>query len=264
MKKCILCEGKAEALAKKCSEGVICKNCLSFIPSSVILSQANTDFLKKVHDENMEKSKEFETTASFLGLYIDGIHGLFCYSKKGSRESPSEFKDIYRIKELTEVGLYCTNVKNIGTNSNNVVCDIKFKFKTKDISADYTLAVRKRCSYKIVDNQLRWNEPGELTMFRNMFNQMIDNEILGTLDKLKKIQELNALVSQEEKKGDWAKGVLFIGLDEECSSDLIKAKRNELVKIFHPDRNSEFANTETAAMINDAYKVLAGGTVHGK
>lgn len=253
---CVICGNKAGAFAKKTSEGVICKSCLSFIPTNVILSQASTEFLKRIYDENVEKSKQFETTASYQGLYIDSVHGLCCYSKRGDKQAPSEFKDIYRISELTEVALYCTDVKNVGTNHNHIVCDIKFKVRTKDIAADFIIAHHKKCDFKVKNKQIEWDEPSELTMFRNMFNQMIDNELFGLLKKLEKIQEFKQMLSKEERSSDWARGVLFLDNEKEYTEEDLKKHRNELVKIFHPDRNSEYANTETAALINKAYKIL--------
>lgn len=256
-KECVICGEKAGFFSKKTGEGKICKKCLRYVPRSINLPSAGTDFLKKISSKNIEKSQFFETTASYEGIYIDTIHGMFCYSEKGTRDEPHDFKDIYRIDELTEVGIFCSNAKNVGTTRNIVICDIKFRVKTKDINVEFLISKGKKCSTKVKDGKLEWTEPNELSMFRNMFNQMIDTAAFGMLEKLKAIQEMQKAVTIAEKKTDWAKGILFIGHDEECTSELIKAKRNEMVKIFHPDRNSPFADTEIASQINEAYKILS-------
>lgn len=256
---CILCDSPVTFLNRhKSYNGYICKDCLSFIPASVTanLKSATTDYLKKVCDNNKLKAHDFDTTASYEGIYIDSIHGLFCYSSKGTKETPAEFKDIYRVEELTEVGIYCSDVRNIGKTQNIVVCDIHFKICTEDIRTDFTISHRKKCTYKVKGDKIEWVEPAELSMFRNLFNQMIDNVAVGLLHKLKKISEFQSLLEKVNVSEDWAKGVLFIGKDEEYTPNLVKTRRNELVKIFHPDRNSPFSDTKIASQINEAYRIL--------
>ena len=258
MNVCVLCGGKTNLFSKKTAEGEICKDCLSMIPISVKLNVSKTEFLKRIHDENLEKKKDFETTASYEGVYIDSIHGMVCICKKGNKEEPPEFHDIFRVTELIEAGLFCTNIKNVGTTTNSIVCDIKFRLKTKDISNEYLIVKGKKCAYKTIGNgKLEWIEPYELSMFRNVFNQMIEDVAFNLLGKLKTIQEMKAVLSAEEESREWAKGVLFIDRDSVCDSETIKNKRNELARIFHPDGNSGFGNTETAAQINKAYKILS-------
>ena len=257
MRKCVICGENAGLLGTRTLEGKICRECVSYIPKALKLRDSSTDTLREFYEANKEKSKQFSTTASYAGVYIDGLHGMFCYTKNGKKDEPHEFKDIYRITELQEIALYCTDPKNVGTTRNIVVCDIKLKIRTKNIAAEYLVAHRKHCHHRVKNGHVEWDEPGELTMFRNMFNQMIDNEVNNIMKKLEAIQSLRATLTEWETSIEWAKGVLFLDKDVKLNNEIVRQRRNEMVKIFHPDRNSGFANTEIATMINDAYNMLS-------
>lgn len=257
MGKCVLCGRKTGMFAKRTYEGCICKECLSYIPRSVRLSSADTDYLRNVHDKNLKKMERFSSTASYGALFMDSVHNMFCVSRKRWGDEPTEFGDIYCVTELREIGLYCTDVRNIGTNSNRIVCNVKIRIKTDEVCRELLVASNERCTFHYVGNsQIEWSEPSKLSVFRSMFNQMIDNEVFGLLKKLEAVQEMKAAISEAERNEQWAKGVFFFRESEDVLQDALKKRRNALVKIFHPDLGQEFADNEITAQINEAYKML--------
>lgn len=257
MGKCVLCGKKTGIFAKKVSDGNLCGECLAYMPKSLRLSSANTEYIKGIYNRNARKKKCFCSTASYGSLFIDSVHNMFCVSRKRSGNEPLEFGEIYYVSELREAGLYCTDARNIGTNSNRVVCNVKIKIKTDEVCREFLVASNERCTFRYVGNsQIEWNEPSKLSVFRSMFNQMIDNEVFGLWKKLESIQKMKAAISDAEKSEQWAKGVFFFRESEDVPQDALKKRRNALVKVFHPDLGQEFADNEITAQINEAYKML--------
>lgn len=257
MGKCVLCGRKTGIFAKKTYEGRVCKECLSYIPRNVRLSSADTEYLKKLNDKNRKKGEVFNSTASYGTLFIDSVHNMLCVSRKRRGDEPTEFGDIYYVTELREIGLYCTDVRNIGTNSNRIICNVKIRIKTDEVCGELLVVSNESCPFHYAGNsQIEWSEPSKLSMFRSLFNQMIDNEVFGLLRKLESIQEMQAAISEAEKNEQWAKGVFFFRESEDVPQDVLKKRRNALVKVFHPDLGQELADNDITAQINEAYKAL--------
>jgi hypothetical protein len=256
MRTCSICNGKAGFFSKKIYDGYICKKCVALIPQNVSIGSSDKEYLKGLYDKNIEKKKVFNYTASYGSLYIDSSHNMFCISPKHNGAEPAMFGDIYYVRELKEVELFCTDVKNIGTKSNKVVCNVKFRFKTKDTEGEYLITSNTECPFKKVGNQLECSMPSKFLVFRSMFNQMIDNEIHALLRKLEEAKKRQAAMSSGNANEDWARGVLFVRPKEELTKKDLKAKRNMLIKIYHPDLGGEFASEDITAQVNEAYDAL--------
>ena len=256
MKECIICKNKIRIGFLKCNDGPICKSCSEYIYDKIKIKTSDAVYLAKIIEDNKEKSKTFECTASLGRLYIDAIHNLYCISQKGKR-APERFSDIFSIEETKEVGLYCTNVRNVGTNYNNVVCDIKLTVNTvQGYYSEYTVCENKQCPFERKDGKLVCSEPNDFSVFRQMFNQMIENTALGLLKKLEAIQKMQAAISALSSSVEWAKGIMMIDANQNYNKELLKNQRNMMVKLFHPDRNGEYADDHYASMINEAYTIL--------
>ena len=258
--KCAICNGKTGLFPTKIYRGHICKKCLSYLPYNIQLSTAEAGFLQELIIENKKKANQFVATACLGDLFLDSIHNMFLISKRNKHKEPLDFGQIFYIRELTGAGLFCSNVKNIGNSRDFIVCDVKFAFRTQDVSLDFTIAKRKRCMFVRKGNQIEWIEPGEVGVFRSIFLQMIDSVILS--EKLEYMQKM-----QEESKGDvnWAKGVLLFPKDKDIPPGEIKARWRALIKLFHPDtlhkapKRNDFAEDELlniSGIINDAYHQL--------
>lgn len=256
MKTCVLCGNKAGWFPKKSYSGCVCKDCLSLIPQGTQLSSADTDFLKTIIDKTTERKKRFKCTAFYGALFIDEVNNMFCISKRQQGGVPLRFGDIYYITELKEVGLYCTNVKNVSSRVPRIVCDVKIRVKTDDAFMEYLIVSGETCSFKRTEDGIEWYEPAKLSMFRNLFNQMIENEVFGAWRKLEAIRKMEAELSEIHRFERWARGVFFFREDDEVTNEAIKKRRNMLVKLFHPDVGFEFASEEIMAQINEAFQLL--------
>jgi hypothetical protein len=251
MKICILC-GKETKFGKKSCDGYICKDCRKYVPQGLDLSGAELAFLKPIYEENKRKAKDFETTSKYGMLYLDGVHNLFCLSKGG--KSPNEFHTIYHISELTKASLFISDIRNIGTSSNRVVCNTKIAFQTEKSSTECILVQNETCPFTVKGDHLECHEPPTLSAVRCLFNQMIENEYYGAEKKLKRLweirEELRTLDGEE-----WARGIFFFEKDEKITKDELRQRRKELMKIYHPDNGMENGE-EFSARINRAYQIL--------
>lgn len=223
-----------------------------------MLRAASKDYLTGLYKINQRKREYFTCTASYGNLYIDSVHGMFCISRRSKNSMPMDFGDLYAIEELTEAALYCTNIRNIGTRYNQIVCDVKMRIRTKAGCVEYLIRSKEHCTYRrsMHDSRvLECDEPATLVMFRRIFNQMIENVRSGILRKLEEIQQAKAAIRELDKKTEWAKGVLM--LDDDYTLEAAKRNRNILIKTFHPDVFGE-KGTAFAEKINRAYNIIAG------
>lgn len=258
MNPCIVCNGKTNIFSEKTADGRICRKCRAYIPASVQLRYADAEYLKDLYKANKGKQKRFDCTAAYGNLFIDSLHGTFCISRTSKNGKPLEFGNIHSVTELTEIALYCTDVQNIGVKSNKIVCSVKMRMKTNETIEEYLICKNEPCSCKRSKTNigmLEWNEPDRLVMFRNMFNQMIENVRYGLLKKLNDIQQAKKAINDYEYNKEWAKGILFLD-DKDCSIETIKRHRNILIRQFHPDVSPEYG-AEFAEKINKAFDIMS-------
>ena len=200
---CIICGKEAGVLSQKTKKGHVCKECASYVPYNVNISSASADYLNNTVSVNKEKAKQFECTASYGNLYIDAVRNMFLISRKANKGESLEFGHICRIEECEELGLFCTDIKNVGKSSNFVVCTIKLRVKERNKdSRDYIVLVGESCSFKpskVDRTMLECKEPEKLSVFRNMFNQMVDNAIFAMARKLDYLNELKRAVDTATK-----------------------------------------------------------------
>lgn len=255
MKECVACKQDAGLLAKKTYNGYLCKTCRSYLPMRIDLKSCDTDYLLGLIEAAKAKATVFTATYSYGEMYLDSVHGMFCFSKGEKNGEPTDRGDIFSINELLETGIYCTDVKNVGTNTNRVVCDIKAKVKTEKICMEYSLVKNELCKCKPTSNgMLDITEPEKLTMFRSIFYQMIDDARYRVLKKLEDIQRLRGKITTAEQEKEWAKGVLFLD-NADCTAEEVKKQQKKLMRMLHPDVHPELGE-EYAQKINKAAEIL--------
>lgn len=251
MKTCVVCKENAGSFSHKTYNGVICKNCEKYLPINISLKDCDSDYLIELIAQKKEKAKDFSCTASYGALYIDSVHSMLCISMKRSKDAPASLGDVFSIKEIKEMGLYCSDVKNIGGKIPKLVCNVKFRIVTDDAKAEYVVFQNEHCSFtKTKTGDIHWKEPEKLSMFRNMINQMIENITFGFKAKLEAMHRFKDAGSSKQ----WAKGVLFLP-DKELNEAEIKSRYKSLMRMFHPDINPQ-ASEEFAQLLNEAYKIL--------
>jgi hypothetical protein len=222
----------------------------------VYLAAAENEYLRELYRKNREKAENFSSTASCGKLYIDSVHCMLCFSEKAVKGEPAHFSDIFYISELLELGLYCSDVRNIGTNTNRVVCNVKLKVKTQETCREYTILKDEPCSYKVKNGYLEWEEPCKVSMFRSMMNQMIADVTAGFTKKLNRIWELRGTIDKtmQDIDAEWARGILFLD-NKPCAPEEIKSHQRKMTRLFHPDLHPEI-DSEYMQKINRAYEIL--------
>lgn len=256
MKECVVCKKDAGMFAKKTYNGYVCKNCRQLLPMNIDLKSCDADYLIGLAKKAKEKSRKFSNTSSYGTMYLDSVHGMFCFSKNSKNGEPTDLGDIFFVTELKETGIYCSDIKNIGTKSNKVVCNIKVKVITNDIATEYIIVENEPCEFVQKDKMLDVTEPKKLTMFRSLFYQMIDETRFQILKKLDDIQKLLEMEKKTEKEKDieWARGILFLNNEESSQGD-IKKQQKKMMRMFHPDIHPELGN-DYAQKINKAAEIL--------
>ena len=253
--KCAMCKKNAGIFASRLADGYICKECKRFLPYGLHFKSMESFYIRDMYEKNKEKAEHFDATSNLGDLYLDSIHNMFCISKKQINGNPTNFGNIFHILELTGIGLVCSNVRNTaltgGATRDNIICDIKFIVKTKEVSADYIIKQSVRCSFSYNGNKIEWNEPGEIEVFRKLLAQMLDN-ICGELTN--KVEEMRSLKDKLPDSEKWARGILYLPEKEPLTQEELKKSRNRLIKLFHPDNG--FDDSSYSELINRAYKIL--------
>ena len=257
MKVCSVCEKQLGMIAHKTSDGFICDDCLKYVPAHIKLKEADEKYLKKIYHEGRERAEGFEATAYLGDLYLDSVHGMFCCSKKGKNGTPLLLGDVYKITELKEIGLYTSNIRNIGSNRPKVICDVKLRVVTDKVNREYLIAKSKNCLISSANGELTCTEPADVTMIRSMFNQMIEDQRDGMMKQLGEIIRMKEIAENKPKHlqdKEWALGVMFLA-NKEHSEDEIKSQYRKLSKMFHPDVNPDISG-EYMETLNKAYSIL--------
>lgn len=174
MANCVLCGNQAGALAHKCRSGAICKACNKKIPSFIKASQMDADDIMRFFDyENKDIIKKFNYSSNLGRLYIDEAHGLFAISDNIKTDMPC----VFHVSDIEAVALYCTDVKS---QRENIYCDVELSAEIRNphMSFKVKILTNEKCAYTRIDaTHVEWKEPPVISMFRDMFNQMVKNEL---------------------------------------------------------------------------------------
>ena len=245
---CLLCNTQVSALSSvKMHNGRLCKSCAAQLPSIVVDNypylQPNT--LKHIIDLTEDNYKRFSATASYGELHIDEIGGLFAIAKSVDKDGkPVKSRNIFSIYRLSEVGLYCTSPKADG---GNVILDVEFSFKLEDPDIKYKQVIKKstKCAAKRVDqNHVTWEEPNDLAMFRNLFNQMLS----GMHDNVNRMLHGKTLYQFDIEKNR----ALFM-LTEDYDMEDLDAAFHKMMAVWQPEGVGE---TPESVIIKKAYYAL--------
>ena len=250
-KRCSLCHKELSGFAgMRIKDGLICKECKAQLPVSITQpqlydSRTLQSIINMVQDATL---RQFEATASYGNLHVDELHGLFAISDKlDSNSYPVNTNDIFNVLMLQDIALYCTNPAV--SSKNRVVCDVEFQCTFATPPFHIKLSVKKKipCRQIPVDQtHVNWDEPGDLLMFKSIFNQMI---------KTAREKYTEQYQQQLLKPGDIARfkaETLFMLPDGYTMKD-IDQQWNTLSAAFRADIGR---NHECLHVINEAYHVL--------
>lgn len=254
MAQCMMC-GKQMSMFNqiRLADGYICKSCSEKLPP-VLKSKIGGYSLRTVetilrYSENPLFQK-FNETAKYGKLHIDEMHGLFLVSENSEKITEQDKKSIFYVLDLSNVGLYCTNPRLF---RGSVAVDIKYDCEFEPLGFNFSIDIKQQvfCASKKIQGgtRLEWDEPGDFSMFRNIFNQMIRNES----DKFNKRYQ-SVFMTKSELDVFKARCLFMFEDGEAFTSADLKTRRNSLMKTFHTDVSANPALC--AQRINEAYRVL--------
>ena len=247
---CLICGEPVSAFSgTKLKNGKLCKSCASKLPSLMLqkspyIQEYTLKQAMSCVEKNMEK---FSATASFGKLHIDSMSGLFAISDRLDYDcKPKSGNNVFSIYNISKVGLYC---KSPRVDHNNVLVDIEFSCSLEAPYMSFSIPIKKnvRCHTKRVDAQhVEWEEPGDLAMFRTLFNQMLSCAF-------EKVNEILCGKTVHEFEVEKARAIFM--LPEDYTADDLKKARRLMMKVYHPDKAGEDVTRE-AQIINDAHDLL--------
>lgn len=253
MAKCMICNKQISMFSQKISDGYLCKECAAIIPTVLKgkLGALTSSTIRSVmaYTEN-PLFHEFKETASYGRIHLDEMHGLFLVSEQPEKIVPEDMTSMFYVLDLSNIGLYCTNPRVI---KSSVAVDVKFNCEFESLGLSFSLDAKRRvfCTSKKVQGgtRLEWDEPGDFTMFRNMFNQMLRNES----DKFNRRYQ-STFMNKSTLDIFRSRCVFLLDEDEKFTKSGLKSRRNVLMKSFHSDVSTNSACS--AQKINEAYRIL--------
>lgn len=251
MKVCALCQKELTGFAGiQIADGFLCKDCRKKLPKSLTrmqLYEGRTlqSIITMMCDESL---KQFEATASYGNLHVDEVHGLFAISDKLDKNNrPVSTTDVFQVLLLQDIALYCTNPAV--SSKNRVVCDVEFQCSFATPPFHIKLSVKKKipCRQIPVDQtHVNWDEPGDLLMFKSIFNQMLKTA------REKYTEQYQQRLLKPEDMARFKAETLFMLPDGYTMED-VNQQWNTLSAAFRADIGR---NHECLKVINDAYHVL--------
>lgn len=238
--KCVLCNNTTSIFDRSKGKGKICKNCMSFLPTTVILSSDiwGLEELKETIKEHRKKAELFDATADYGIAHIDHPHKMISIYKNPLDKG----KDIYHISELTNIAISCVNAR---IYRQRLLCNIVLTIDTEKSNFKKIIKYSESCEYK--GGSTEWSEPPLTGMFRNMINAMIKDETEYQLKRLKMAKN-----AADEMNVEYDRGVLM--LDKDFTREELKEHRNFLIKRLHPDNS--ISDMDYAEKINRSYERL--------
>lgn len=235
---CALCGRPVNLISRaKILDGDICGKCLAKLPkvfSAGSLNNLNTEDIRNILFYNTEINKmDFEVTASYGKLHIDESKGIFFISDKIAENKPNDLTSVFYVLDLEEASIYVNNPKVQKDNSVKVDAELScvFSGRLNHLAFKAKIDSGVKCYSKKIDKtHLDWFEPSDLSVFRNMFNQMIQNE----QNKIQK--QLNGYITREDVDRYKAKSVFLLG--PEYTKEELDCKKEKLLKAFADDFES--------------------------
>lgn len=253
MPNCVICGGDVSMLSQKRSmDGMICSKCMNKIPYVLhgTVSLYDSDELRRIIEyEDEMKRQEFNITSSYGKLYLDEFNGLFAICDKSDIKGalPND-ADIFNCAFLNNIGIYPIDPRQ---SRRDIVCDVEFSCVFNYPRQKFKLKVKSgvKCDFKQVDKtHATWNEPGDLSMFRNMLDQTIKTAVKREMQKREKV-----LTPYEF---DLFKARACLHVYEGCSIELIQKQYKNMLHMYETGSYTEEDKKSYIESLNYYYKLL--------
>lgn len=249
MKNCCYC-GSLSMFGKSLKTGrFICKDCLKLVPNLIrpsALASLDT-FSEAVEYHKKYKKEDFKCTNSYGFLFLDELHGLFNIGDA-----------VFNLMDLQNVSFSCQNarVKSPTNVTADIVfsCEIKYPSDKKIIvSISKIIKFETKCSVIEKDERaISWTSPEEMQIFQNMFYQAYHYAFERYKFQTEKDAIHNFIHKSKFDELELAKN-LFMITDDNFTKEIVRTRRNLLLKAFHPDN---IGDENATKRINDAYQIL--------
>lgn len=256
MKTCVICGNKTGVFAFKCADGSVCSDCESHIPISArkYLKQAPAYIVERTIENDRKTTafcrKNFVETASYGCLRLDECHGLFAICDEKMEENGRLKAQCHDVFSALYVKDFALSIQNMEASPNSVKVSVVFTAEMDKpiIRLKRTLKTATCYVKRLDETHITYTEPSDLTLFRNIMNQMV-RDAWERFD-YKNRQDLITPRALELFK---ARALFMLG--EGYTENELKKQRNRLIKAFHPDEGEE-EMTKYATIVNESYKIL--------
>ena len=205
---CVLCKSRVGFWGKKTlSDGSeVCGTCEKMMPFPFRNEQFTTSaeyedgfaYAKMIREK---VCNVFTATAQYGRMFLDEKHGLIAICDATNIEKDGKLKhlisDIFYCLAIDEPHFTMDPVKN---TTSDVTCRVMFRgYLTKyNVKVDTRIKGNVSCHLKRDDQgAATWNEPDDLIVFKNIYNQMVNRELESVHAEEKKKEDARR---QEEYK----------------------------------------------------------------
>ncbi len=229
MMKCCICDNNISLFSSKCANGAICSDCRKKIPRIINISKYNDYTLNHIIDYELSLPTFSQT--SHLGCFgLDEVNRMIRVDDV-----------IFKLVDIEKISLICKNP--YADKYNYVYTDIELYAKVSSPSIEFNRVISKhiKCNSEIKGDQIEWKEPSMVSMMRNLINTSYRLALEDYID--------NRIKIEDDVKFAEKLFMLSRGYDEAE----LKQRRNQYMKIFHPDEGGDDVATQ---IINNSYHLL--------
>lgn len=270
---CVHCGKKTNMLTRaKLKDGsYLCSKCASAIPSAVSICegdyQAYLSTLGYIEESKNQLAKEFRETHRFQSIHIDTQHKLFYLD--------DVYPTIYlKFENLDEFNMnFAADDVKTGMLGSKVTGKIFYKVKVSfpAIFIDRVLVDNAKATANIktgiFNDKVSYGNPKGMDDFLHYFAQAWQSAIDEKSARLAREFEESCYKSQydydsyqttDQAHVDELQQAMALFMIDDLSTvtlDDIKAQRNRLIKVYHPDVGDS-TDTSFAQKINNAYEIL--------
>lgn len=240
-------------------DNYLCSACTSMIPDYMLNSvrkcysyETYNNLIEYIDYSNIALRPIFQETHAYYSLHIDIDHGLFYIGR-----SIDDFTVFLRMRYVDDYKLtFSAEEVKEGTFGDKITGKILFRIQMGHPSFYHEIALdnnaRVKAKKAFFGTEYRYENPRGMDEFVLAF----ESAMLDDLEACKRSLEDEEYDSAEDITELQQAMALFMidDLSDVSLADL-KAQRNRLIKIFHPDATSD-NDTKYAQKINQAYDLL--------
>lgn len=257
---CAKCGKKTNMLFRtKLTDGsYLCSDCTSMIPDYMMDSvrkcysfEGYKSLIDYIDYSNEVLRYVFEETHAYYNIHIDTEHGLFYIGKSVNANTV-----FLRMRYIDDYNLtFSAEEIKEGTFGDKIAGKILFRiqmghpiFYHEEI-LDYSARVKAKKAF--FGTEYRYENPKGM----DEFLLFLEAAIVADLEVYRASLEDEYDVAEETTELRQAMDMFLIDNLSELTLESLKAQRNRLIKIFHPDATSD-SDTKYAQKINSAYEIL--------